>query len=88
LVTNALVIMDASVKNSIATSISHIHVHNKPVVKTLYYTVNVTSTEVEFFALRYGINQVTSFHEISKIIVITDSFHAVKKIFNILSHPL
>ena len=48
LVTNALIITDASVKNSVATSISHIHVHNKPVVKTLYHAVNVTSTEAEF----------------------------------------
>jgi len=87
-VTNVLIIMDASVKNSVATSISHIHVHNKPVVKTLYHTVNITSTEVEFFTLHCGINQVTSSHEISKIIVITDSFHATKKIFDMSSHPL
>ena len=86
--TNALIIIDASVKNSVAISISHIHVHNKPVVKTLYYTVNIMSTEAEFFALCYGINQAISSHKISKIIVITDSFHVAKKIFNPLSHPL
>jgi len=88
LATNALVITDASVKNSVATSISHIHVHNKPVVKTLYHAINVTSTEAEFFVLHYSINQATSSHEISKIIVITDLFHAAKKIFDTLSHPL
>ena len=87
-VTNALVITDASVKNSVAMSISHIHVYNKPVVKTLYHAVNVISTEAEFFALCCGINQATSSHEISKIIVITDSFHAAKKIFDISSYPL
>ena len=88
LATNALVIMDASVKNSVAMSISHIHVHNKPVVKTLHHAVNITSTEVEFFVLHCDINQATSSHEISKIIVITNSFHATKKIFNMSSHPL
>ena len=86
--TNALVITDASVKNSVAMSISHIHVHNKPVVKTLHHAVNVTSTEAEFFVLCCGINQATSSHEISKIIAITHSFHAAKKIFDISSHPL
>jgi len=85
---NALVIMDTSVKNSVAMSISHIHVHNKSVVKTLYHAVNVTSTKAEFFMLCCGINQATSSHEISKIIVITDSFHAAKKIFNMSSHLL
>jgi len=54
LVTNALVIMDASVKNSVAMSISHIYVHNKHVVKTLHHTVNIISTEVEFFVLCCG----------------------------------
>jgi len=87
-VTNALVITDASVKNSVAMSISHIHVHNKPVVKTLYYVVNIISTEVEFFALHCVINQATGSYEISKIIVITDSFYATKKIFDMSSHPL
>jgi len=86
--TNALIIMNASVKNSVAMSISHIHVYNKPVVKILHHTVNIISTEAEFFALHCGINQATSSHKISKIIVITDSFHATKKIFNTSSHPL
>ena len=44
-VTNALIIMDASIRNNVALSITHIHVHDKPVVKTLYHTINVTSTE-------------------------------------------
>jgi len=88
LVTNTLVITDASVKNSIDMSISHIYVHNKPVVKTLHHAVNVTSTEAEFFVLHCGINQATRSHKISKIIVITDLFHATKKIFDMSSHPL
>jgi len=46
------------------------------------------SSKAEFFAIRYGINQAIHLHGISKIIVITDSIYAVKKIFNPLSHPL
>jgi len=80
--------MDASVKNNVISSIAHIYVHNKPVVKTLHYTVNITSMEAEFFALHCGINQATRSHEISKIIIITDSIHAAKKIFDPLAHAL
>jgi len=86
--TNALVITDASVRNNIVSSITHIHVHNKPVVKTLHHTVNITSIEVEFFALCCGINQASRSCNISKIVVITDSIHATKKIFDPSSHPL
>jgi len=87
-VTNTLVITDASVRNNVASFIAHIHVHNKPVVKTLHHTVNVTFMEVEFFALHCGINQASCSYDISKIIVITDSIHAAKKIFDLSSHPL
>ena len=52
----ALIIMDASIKNNIDTSISHTHIHNKPVIKTLHYTVNIMSTEAELFTIRCGIN--------------------------------
>ena len=48
--------MDASVKNNITTSIAYIHIYNKPITKTLYHTLNVTSTEAELFAIRCGIN--------------------------------
>ena len=83
---HALVITNASVKNN-TTFISHIHVHNKPVIKTLHHTINIMSTEAKLFAIRYGINQATISDNISKIIIITDSIHAVKKIFDPLSHP-
>jgi len=84
---HALVITDTSVKNNTTTSISHIHVHNKPVIKTLYHTINIMSTEAKIFAIRYGINQATISDNISKIIIITDSIYAVKKIFDPLLHP-
>ena len=54
----------------------------------LHYAINVTSSEAEFFAIRCGINQATHLHGISKIIVVMDSIHAAKNIFNPSSHPL
>jgi len=80
--------MDASIKNNIATLIMYVHIYNKPMIKTLHHTINTTSTEAEFFALRCGINQSAHLKNISKIIVITDSIHIAKKIFDPLSHPL
>jgi len=83
----AIVITDASIKNNIATSISHTHISNQPLVKTIHHAAFVTSSEAELFAIRYGINQALSKKNVSKIIVITDSIHVAKNIFNILSHP-
>jgi len=53
---HALVITDTSVKNNIAMSISHMHIHNKPIIKTLHHAVHVTSIEAKLFAIRCGIN--------------------------------
>ena len=82
-----LVITDASIKCDVAMSIAHVHIHNKLVVKTLYHVVNVTSIEAELFTMRYGINQATSFQGISKIIIVTDSIHLAKRIFDLSLHP-
>ena len=83
----ALMVTDASIKNNIATSISHIHLMNSLLTKTVHHALFVTSTEVELFAIRCGINQAYSKDNISKIIVITDSIHTAKKIFDSDSHP-
>ena len=83
----ALVISDTSIKNDIATSISHVHIANWLITKTVHHAMFVTSMEAELFAIRYGINQACSNKAISKIIVITDSIHAARKIFNSSSHP-
>jgi len=83
----AIVITDASIKNNIATSISHIHLANHPLTKTVHHTSFVTSTEAELFAIRCSINQACSIGNVSKIIVVTDSIHMAKKIFNYGSHP-
>jgi len=67
-----------SIKNQGATSIAHIHIYNNLVIKTLHYTVNITSTEAELFAIRCGINQATQLANINHIVVIMDSIHAAK----------
>ena len=78
----ALVISDAGIKNNVATSITHIYVCDKPIIKMIHHAVNITSTEAKLFAIRYSINQVVSLPGISKIVIITDSIHAAKRIFN------
>ena len=83
----AIITSDASIKNNIATSISHMHISNQPLIKTLHHAVFVTSTEAKLFTIRCGINQATSKTNISKIVVITDSIHATKRIFDPLSYP-
>jgi len=56
----AIVVTNASVKNDIATSVSHIHIHDHSLIKTVHYVAFVTSTEVELFAMRCGISQACS----------------------------
>jgi len=82
----ALVVTDASIKNDVATSISHIHLANHPLIKMVHYATFITSMEVELFAIRCGINQVCIKKGVSKIIVVTNSIHAVKEIFDSKSH--
>ena len=83
----ALIVTDASIKNDIATSISHVHIANQPLTKTVHHAVFVISIEAELFAIRCSINQACSKDNISKIIVIMDSIHAAKIIFDSKSHP-
>jgi len=84
--TCTFIITNASIKNNVAISIAYIHIHDKPVVKTLYFAVNINSTEAKLFAIRYSINQATNSISICKIIVITDSIYVAKKIFELLLH--
>ena len=83
----ALVITNASIKNDIAMSITHIHSANCPFIKTVHHASFVTSSEAELFAIRCGINQACSLNNVSKIVVVTDSIHVAKKIFDPGSHP-
>ena len=84
----ALIILDASLKNNVTTSIAHIHIKNRPITKTLHHALNVISTEAKLVVIRYGINQATNHDLISIIIIITDSIYIAKKIFDLSSHPL
>jgi len=83
----AIIVTDASVKKDIATSISHVHICNHPLTKMVYHAAYIMSTEAELFAIRCGINQACSKKDISKIVIITNSIHAAKKIFDSKSHP-
>ena len=78
----ALVITDASIKKDIAMSIAHIYSANHPLIKTIHHASFVISSEAELFAIRCGINQAWSLNNVSKIIVVTDSIHVAKKIFD------
>jgi len=81
-----IIVFDASIKNNVATSISHIYINNKPLTKMIHYVVYVTSTKAELFAIRCGINQATNFDNVFKIIVVTNSIHTAKKNFELSIH--
>ena len=83
----AIVASDASIKNNVAISIAYIYTFNKPLTKMVHHAVHITSTEAELFAISCSINQSLQLINISKIIVVTDSIHVVKKIFDPLIHP-
>jgi len=80
--TYTLIVSNASIKNYVAISILHIHIYNKPVIKTLHHAVNVMTTEAELFTIRCSINQATNLNSINKIIIIIDFIYVVKRIFN------
>jgi len=83
---HTLVISDAGIKNNIAMSIFHIHIYNRPIVKIVHHATNVTTTKVELFAIRCGINQAVNLLGILKIIIITDSIYAARSIFDSSIH--
>jgi len=82
-----IIASDMSIKNLVAMSIAHIHTYDKPIIKMIHHVVNITSTETELFVIRCGINQSSCLNNISKIIIITDSIHAIKRIFDLSIHP-
>ena len=85
---SAIMITNTSIKNNIAMSISHTHSVNQPLTKTVHHVSFVTTTEAELFAIRYSINQACSINNVSKIIIVTNSIHAAKKIFDCEVYPL
>ena len=84
---SAIIITNASIRNDIAMFISYIHSANQLLIKTVHHVSFITTTETELFAIRCGINQACSLNNVSKIIIVTDSIHAAKKIFDSNVHP-
>jgi len=82
-----VVVFDTSIKNQIATSIAYVHSFRNPVMKTLYYTVNITTTKTKLFVIRCGINQAVQIININCIVIITDSIHTAHRIFDLSVHP-
>ena len=64
------------------------YISNQPLIKTLHHVAFVTSSEAKLFAIRCSISQASSKENISKIIIITNSIHITKKIFDPSSHLL
>ena len=82
----ALVVTDASIKNDIVIFILYVYIANYSLTKTVHHVVFVTSMEAELFAIRCSINQACIKENMSKVIVVTDSIHTVKKIFDSKSY--
>ena len=83
---STIVVSDASIKNQVATSISHIYFFNKLVVKTLHRAINITIAKAKLFAIWCGINQAVADLNIKHIVVITDSLYIARKILNSSTH--
>ena len=55
---NVIVIFNTSIKNNVIISILHIYHNQNIITKTIYHTINITSTEVELFSIRCGTIQI------------------------------
>jgi len=56
--------------------------------KKIHYTINITTTKAELFAIRCGINQAVQVQNTTHIIIIiTDVIHTARQIFDLLTHP-
>ena len=82
-----MVLSDASIRNNVAISILHIHLHNRLIIKTIHYMVNITTIEAKLFAIRCRINQAVGIPNVKCIVIVTDFLYGVKKIFNSSMHP-
>ena len=83
---STIVVLDASIKNQVTTSISHIHSFNKIVIKTLHRAINITTAKVELFAIQYSINQAVANPNVKHIVVITNSLYTTRKILSSSTH--
>jgi len=62
------------------------HLWKKNIKNPIYYTINITFTKVELFAIHCSINQFVRFLQVKKIIIIADSLHIAKSIFDLLMY--
>jgi len=83
---SSIVVSDTSIKNQVTTSILHIHSFNKPIIKTLHRAINITTAKAELFAICCSINQAVANHNVKHIIVITNSLHIARRIFDSFTH--
>ena len=83
----AKLLQDASLKDNKAVAAAHVY-EDGNIHKIKHYTMNVTSTEAELFAIRYGINGALSHKTTNYIIVVINTIHAAEKILNTSHHPL
>jgi len=81
-----LITLNTSVKNNIATSISHIYREQEIITKSVHHAMNVTSTEAKLLTIRCSINCTIHLQNIECIIVITDTIPVTKWIFNTSVH--
>jgi len=51
-------------------------------MKTIHHAINIMFMKAELFAIRCSINQATQLQGLNKIIIVTDSIHSAKKIFD------
>jgi len=77
-----LVITDASLKDNKVVTVAYVY-KDRDIHKIKQYTMNVTTTESDLFAIRCGITRALSWQNTNYIIVITDIVYAAKKIFDI-----
>jgi len=84
---SSIVVSDTSIKNQVTTSILHIYLYDRPVIKTIHKAVNVTTTEAELFAIQCSITKVVGITNINHIVIIMDSLHAAKRIFDFSLYP-
>ena len=84
---SAVVVSDSSIRNNVATSISHIYSPSNPIKKTIHHAVNVISTEAELFVIRCAINQAIQIPNINHITIVMDAIYAVQHIFDLSVHP-
>ena len=80
-------ITDASIKNNVTTSMSHVFQGHNIINRSIYHIMNINSVEIELFSIRYRINQAMKQQDALKIIVVTNAIPIAKCIFDSSIHP-